>query len=137
MKIKNLFLLASLAMVMPTTAQTPQEDFKRDITLSGSNCGLSWPAEGTDSCAQGIQTLLSEPLWPTWLPLYDWQGGLRRALLCSAEGEAGGQAHCQGRRDTGKGEIASRGGKRTRRRADSARSNSAPGDNQANDGKIS
>ena len=37
MKIKNLFLLASLAMVMPTTAQTPQEDFKRDITLSGSN----------------------------------------------------------------------------------------------------
>lgn len=37
MKIKNLFLLASLAMVMPTTAQTPLEDFKRDITLSGSN----------------------------------------------------------------------------------------------------
>lgn len=37
MKIKNLFLLASLVMVMPTTAQTPLEDFKRDITLSGSN----------------------------------------------------------------------------------------------------
>lgn len=34
---KNLLLLASLTLAMPLTAQTPQEDFKRDITLSGSN----------------------------------------------------------------------------------------------------
>lgn len=34
---KNLLLLASLTLTMPLAAQTPQEDFKRDITLSGSN----------------------------------------------------------------------------------------------------
>ena len=37
MNTKNLLLLASLTLAMPLTAQTPQEDFKRDITLSGSN----------------------------------------------------------------------------------------------------
>ena len=37
MNAKNLLLWASLAFAMPMTAQTPQEDFKRDITLSGSN----------------------------------------------------------------------------------------------------
>ena len=37
MNTKNLLLLASLTLTMPLTAQTPQEDFKRDITLSGSN----------------------------------------------------------------------------------------------------
>ena len=37
MNTKNLLLWASLALAMPMTAQTPQEDFKRDITLSGSN----------------------------------------------------------------------------------------------------
>ena len=37
MNAKNLFLLASLAFAMPLSAQSPLEDFKRDITLSGSN----------------------------------------------------------------------------------------------------
>ena len=37
MNAKNLLLLASLAFAMPLSAQTPQEDFKRDITLSASN----------------------------------------------------------------------------------------------------
>ena len=37
MNAKNLLLLASLAFAMPLSAQSPLEDFKRDITLSGSN----------------------------------------------------------------------------------------------------
>ena len=37
MNTKNLLLLASLAFAMPLSAQSPLEDFKRDITLSGSN----------------------------------------------------------------------------------------------------
>ena len=37
MNTKNLLLLASLVFAMPLSAQSPLEDFKRDITLSGSN----------------------------------------------------------------------------------------------------
>ena len=37
MNTRHLLLWASLALTMPLAAQTPQEDFKRDITLSGSN----------------------------------------------------------------------------------------------------
>ena len=34
MNTKNLLLLASLVFAMPLSAQSPLEDFKRDITLS-------------------------------------------------------------------------------------------------------
>ena len=37
MNTKNLLVLASLVFAMPLSAQSPLEDFKRDITLSGSN----------------------------------------------------------------------------------------------------
>ncbi len=37
MKILTLLMTAALACSMPMAAQTPQEDFKRDITLSASN----------------------------------------------------------------------------------------------------
>ena len=40
MKKMNLLLMATmliLAFAMPLSAQSPLEDFKRDITLSGSN----------------------------------------------------------------------------------------------------
>ena len=37
MNTKNLLLLASFAFAMPLSAQSPQEDFKRDVTLSASN----------------------------------------------------------------------------------------------------
>lgn len=37
MKIQTLLMTAALACSMPMAAQTPQEDFKRDITLSASN----------------------------------------------------------------------------------------------------
>ncbi len=58
MNTKNLLLLASLTLAMPLTAQTPQEDFKRDITLSGSNyVAISYIGDASDSTdsARGFQ----------------------------------------------------------------------------------
>lgn len=37
MKVHDILIMAALAVSLPIAAQTPQEDFKRDITLSASN----------------------------------------------------------------------------------------------------
>lgn len=138
MKIKNLFLLASLVMVMPTTAQTPQEDFKRDITLSGSNyVAYRGPQKELTPAPKGYK--------PFYLSHYGRHGSrymigkeaydVPYFALLKAKQE--GKLTAKGEETLAKVKLLREEARGTRRRADSARSTSAPGDNQANDGKIS
>lgn len=136
MNTKNLLLLASLTLAMPLTAQTPQEDFKRDITLSGSNyVAYRGPQKQLTAAPKGYK--------PFYLSHYGRHGSRymigKKAYdvpyfsLLKAKQE--GKLTAKGEETLAKVKII-RGGEGARWRTDSARSSPASGYHQKNDGAI-